>query len=70
MTDANGNSRMARSTSFGYYRFETVAAGQTYTFTASGKRFTFSQPSQVRSITGTTNNIDFVADPQAVASGD
>jgi len=70
MTDGNGNSRMARSTSFGYYRFETVAAGQTYTFTASGKRFTFSQPSQVRSITGTTNNIDFVADPQAVASGD
>jgi len=60
MTDSNGNTRTARTMSFGYYRFEEVEAGETYVFTATGKRFTFEQNTIVQSITETTNNINFV----------
>ena len=66
MTDSNGNTRTATTTSFGYYRFEDVAAGETYIFAAIGKRFSFAQNSQVHSITGDTNNINFVASEQSV----
>jgi CSLREA domain-containing protein len=68
MTDSSGNTRTAISTTFGYYRFEEVAAGQIYIFTARGKRFSFEQNTQVLSILEETNNIDFVADEQTVFS--
>jgi phage gp45-like len=66
MTDSNGNTRTARTTAFGYYRFEDVAAGETYIFAARGKRFSFGQNSQVHSIMEDTNNINFVADNQSL----
>ncbi len=62
MTDARGQTRMAVSTDFGYFRFENVAAGETYILTASGKLFSFGQSAQVHSITEDTDNINFVAD--------
>ena len=68
MTDSQGNSRTATTTSFGYYRFEEVAAGETFIFAARGKRFTFEQNSQVHSIMENTNNINFVADEQTLIS--
>ena len=61
MTDSSGNQRRAQTTSFGYFRFEDVMVGQTFTFTATGKRFSFVQNTQVKSITQTTTNINFVA---------
>ncbi|HEX8638225.1 MAG TPA: carboxypeptidase-like regulatory domain-containing protein [Pyrinomonadaceae bacterium] len=61
MTDSNGNVRTATSTSFGYYRFGNVAAGETYIFAARGKRFFFGQGAQVYSIMEETNDINFVA---------
>jgi len=61
MTDSSGNVRTATSTSFGYYRFSDVAAGETYIFTAQGKRFTFKKDSRVRSIVEDTDDINFVA---------
>ncbi len=66
MTDSQGNIRTATTTSFGYYRFEEVAAGETYVFTARGKRFSFGQNSQVHSIMEDTSNINFVANDQSV----
>ncbi|MGI8848772.1 MAG: hypothetical protein ACR2HT_01230 [Pyrinomonadaceae bacterium] len=60
LTDSNGNSRLAVSTSFGYYRFADVPAGETYIISARGKRYTFSQPSQVLNITEDTEGINFV----------
>ncbi len=60
MTDVNGNIRTAITSSFGYYRFTDVAAGGTYIFSASGKRFTFSQPAQVLNINGDNNGINFI----------
>jgi len=63
MTDSSGNVRTTRSTSFGYYRFADVPAGETYTFTARGKRFAFGSNTQVQSIVEDTDDINFVADP-------
>ncbi len=68
MTDSSGNTRTATTTSFGYYRFEEVEAGETYVFSARGKRFSFGQNSQVHSIMEDTNNINFVAAEQSVFS--
>lgn len=61
MTDMQGNVRTATSTTFGYYRFENVAAGETYIFAASGKRFFFTQGTQVHSIMDDTNDVNLVA---------
>jgi CSLREA domain-containing protein len=38
MTDGRGSTRTARANSFGFYRFETVAAGETYIFEVAVKR--------------------------------
>ena len=60
MTDSNGYVRTTTTTSFGYYRFEEVAAGETYIFEAWGKRFFFTQGAQVHSIMEETNDINFI----------
>ncbi len=60
LTDSSGNVRTATTTAFGYYRFKDVPAGQTYIVSAFGKRYTFSQPSQVLNITGNLTDINFI----------
>lgn len=65
MTDATGNVRHAVSGAFGYYRFAEVNAGETYVFSARGKRFSFSQPTQVWNVEADNYTIDFVANPKA-----
>jgi len=62
LTDATGETRMTLSSSFGYFRFEDVAVGETYVFSVKSKVFVFSSPTQVHSISGDTNDINFVAD--------
>ncbi len=62
LTDASGNVRTAITTSFGYYRFEEVAAGETYIITASGRRYTFVQQSRVLNINEDTDAVNFVGD--------
>ncbi len=42
MTDQNGIVRTAKSSSFGYYRFEDVEVGQTFTFNITHRRYQFS----------------------------
>lgn len=59
MTDQNGVTRAAYTTTFGYYRFDNVAVGETYVFGIKAKRFTFEQPSQVLNINETTNAVNF-----------
>ena len=41
LTDSQGVTRTARTNSFGYYRFEGVASGQTYTLDAQAKGYSF-----------------------------
>lgn len=59
MTDPNGNTRFARTSTFGYYRFDDVQVGGTYIFTVSSKRYEFA--AMVRTITEETNNLNFLA---------
>lgn len=41
LTDQAGNSQTARTTSFGYFRFNEVEVGQTYVINISSKRYQF-----------------------------
>lgn len=61
MIDTNGSVRTATSSSFGYYRFETVAAGETYIVSARGKRYQFTQSSQVVNAAEEMDGINFTA---------
>lgn len=61
MTDAQGNERTARTTGFGYYRFDEVAAGETVTLTAKARRYRFTQSSIVRTTNESFSDADFVA---------
>ncbi|MGI8882773.1 MAG: carboxypeptidase-like regulatory domain-containing protein, partial [Pyrinomonadaceae bacterium] len=62
LTDSNGEVRTTTTTSFGYYHFADVRAGETYFLSAVGKRFSFSQPTQVLNINEETDAINFIAD--------
>lgn len=64
MMGASGETRTAISSSFGYFRFEAVTAGETYIFSVFSKRFTFSQPVQVRSILEETDDVVFTANAE------
>ena len=61
LTDAIGNSRTALTTSFGYYRFDDVAAGQTYIISVASKRFQFAP--QVITVSEEIENLNFSALP-------
>ncbi len=62
LTDSSGQIRTATTSSFGYYRFDDVLAGETYILSAVGKRYTFSQPVRVLSINDAADGVDFIAD--------
>jgi hypothetical protein len=62
LTDSAGNQRAAQTTSFGYYRFDDVAAGETVTITAKARRFKFVQSSIVRTTNESVSNADFVSE--------
>jgi hypothetical protein len=59
VTDAAGNTRIARTSSFGYYRFNDVAAGQTYIFTVVSKRYQFAP--QVVNVMEDLTELNFTA---------
>jgi hypothetical protein len=61
MTDSEGNTRSTVSTTGGYYRFDEVEVGSTYVITVTGKRFTFSQASQVVNVVDDTEEINFIS---------
>ncbi len=64
LTDSSGQVRTATTTSFGYYRFDAVQAGETYILSARGKHYTFSQPLQVLSVNEEANEVNFIADSE------
>jgi Carboxypeptidase regulatory-like domain len=59
MTDMQGNSRTARTSTFGYFRFEDVEAGGTYIFNVQSKSFQFTP--QVVSVTDDLSELNFTA---------
>jgi len=59
LTDAFGNTRTARTSTFGYYRFDEVEAGQTYIFNVRSKRYQFAP--QVVTVTEDLTELNFIA---------
>jgi len=60
LTDSFGNTRTMRTSAFGYYRFEEVAAGQTCVFSVRSKRYQFAP--QVVTIMEDMEELNFAAD--------
>jgi len=60
LTDRQGNSRSVRTSSFGYFRFADVAAGETVVINISSKRYTFAP--QVVKVYEEISDLNFVAD--------
>ncbi len=61
LTDSIGETRTAFTNSFGYFRFETVTAGETYILDARHKRYTFAP--QVISAAEDLSGANFTASP-------
>ncbi|HQU83148.1 MAG TPA: PepSY domain-containing protein [Pyrinomonadaceae bacterium] len=59
LTNANGNTRSVRTSSFGNYRFDEVASGETYTISVISKRFQFTP--QIVSVNDNVTDLDFTA---------
>lgn len=61
MTDSMGVTRMAITNPFGYYRFDNVTTGGSYTFGVLAKGFTIA--SQTITVNDNISNMDFAAGP-------
>jgi len=64
LIDSNNNLRVTLTSPFGYYSFDNVLSGQTYTIGPSptSKRHTFAPPSQVQ-VNDNLTDLNFVAQP-------
>lgn len=62
LVNEKGEIRTVTTSAFGYYRFADVPADQTYTISASGKKYNFTKPVQLFSSKGDAEDINFVAD--------
>ncbi len=49
--------------SFGYYNFQGLQAGMTYTITVATKKYVITQPTRMVTLNAGVNNFDFVAEP-------
>jgi uncharacterized repeat protein (TIGR01451 family) len=62
MIDSQGRERTAQTTSFGYYRFDNVEAGETVTLSVKARRYKFSQSTIVRTTNESITDADFVSE--------
>jgi hypothetical protein len=60
LTNLEGNTRTARTNSFGYYRFEDIQVGQAVTVTVTSKRFRFAP--QLLNINEEMTQLNFLAE--------
>jgi hypothetical protein len=58
MTGSDGVTRFAITNPFGYYRFENVQVGETYTFSVESKQYSFAP--QAVYIGEERNDLDFL----------
>ena len=61
MIDGDGNLRQARTSPFGYYRFDEVEVGATYTINVVHKQYQFTP--QVISVNEDIQELNFIASP-------
>ena len=57
----DGSVRQALSSSFGYFRFESVEAGRTYILSAHSSRWGFTQPAVAINLDSDIAGVDFIA---------
>ena len=60
LTSQDGMTRSSVSSSFGYYRFDDVTAGETYFVTVFAKNVAFPQPTVVISVNEELVDLDFI----------
>lgn len=63
LTDVKGNVRRVLTSTFGYYRFDDVRAGESYILSVQSKRFQFAKPSRVINVTDYLTDENFTASP-------
>jgi Carboxypeptidase regulatory-like domain len=63
ITNSQGETRSALSNSFGHYRFEDVAAGETYILSVSGKGYQFIDNPRVVFVLEELSDVNFRASP-------
>jgi hypothetical protein len=63
LTNAAGVSRSALTNQFGYYKFDEVEVGQTYTVAVNSKKYFFANNPRIVSVTDELTNLDFSASP-------
>lgn len=61
LTDSAGQPRIVKTSSFGYFRFTEVNAGETYIVNVSSKRHNFSEPTRIISPNESINDLNFTA---------
>ena len=61
LTDSSGNSRTSLTSSFGYYNFEDVEAGQTVIVSVAHKQYLFVNPTLVLNVGESITNADFIS---------
>ena len=57
----NGSVLTARTSSFGYFRFDEIASGETYVVSVNSKRYTFDPSSKILSVNEEIADVDFVS---------
>lgn len=63
LTAPDGTRRSATTTTFGYYAFDGLSAGNTYVLEISARQFVFANPSRVFSLQDHLTGMDFSAMP-------
>jgi len=61
LTDSAGQTRIVKTSSFGYFRFKEINAGETYTVNISSKRYNFSEPTRIISPNESISDLNFTA---------
>jgi hypothetical protein len=57
------NPVIVQTGSFGYFNFQGLQSGLTYTVTVTTKRYVMAQPSRTVSLTANVSDFNFVAEP-------
>ena len=61
LTAPDGTTRTTLTNAFGYYNFENVEVGANYIITVNSKRYTFTNPTQIISVSENVSDVDFVS---------
>lgn len=63
LTNSEGVSRNATTNTFGYYHFDEVLVGETYTVAVNSKKYFFANSPRVVTVNDELTNLDFTSSP-------